>query len=303
MPVKNIFKGTRLSGGSDLVFDIVNNILMVIVLLVVIYPLIYILSASLSSADAVAAGKVWLLPIKPTILAYTGIFQNKSVLTGYFNSAYYMVVGTIINVIFTMMAAYPLARRDLRGRKIIMMYFMFTMMFSGGLIPTYMLIKSLHMIDTRLAMILPGALAVWNMTITRTYIRTSIPEELYESAEIDGAGDLFVFWKIVIPLSVPIIAVITLFYAVEHWNSYFDALIYIKRSSLYPLQIILRNILILNISDFTMITSELELAQRYALAELLKYSLIIVASLPMLLIYPFAQKYFIKGIMIGSIKG
>ncbi|MCL2479269.1 MAG: carbohydrate ABC transporter permease [Treponema sp.] len=298
-----MIKSTRLSGGNDRVFDIINNILMWCVLIIVVYPLIYILSASFSSADAVTSGKVWLFPVKPSILAYTGIFQNKSVLTGYYNSAWYMVVGTAVNVFVTMIAAYPLARRDLRGRKIIMMYFMFTMMFSGGLIPTYLLVKNLHMIDTRLAMILPGALAVWNMTITRTYIKTSIPEELYESAEIDGAGDLFIFWKIVIPLSVPIIAVITLFYAVEHWNSYFNALIYLRRSSLYPLQIILRNILILNVSDFTMITSELELSERYALSELLKYSLIIAASLPMLLIYPFAQKYFIKGIMIGSIKG
>ena len=293
----------RLSGGSDRVFDMVNNFLMILVLIIVIYPLIYILSASFSSAQAVMSGKVWLLPVEPTVIAYTGIFQNKSVLTGYFNSAYYMIVGTIVNVFITMIAAYPLARRDLRGRKIIMMYFMFTMLFSGGMIPTYLLLRNLRMIDTRLAMILPGALAVWNMTITRTYIKTSIPEELYESAEIDGAGDLLVFYKMVVPLSTPIIAVITLFYAVEHWNSYFSALIYLRSASLFPLQIILRNILILNTTDFSMVTDAAEMAERYALAELLKYSLIIVASLPMFIIYPFVQKHFVKGIMIGSVKG
>jgi len=298
-----MFKSTRLSGGSDLIFDIINNFLMVLVLIIVIYPLIYILSASFSSAQAVISGRVWLLPVEPTILAYTGVFKNQAVLSGYFNSAWYMVFGTVVNVFVTMIAAYPLARRDLRGRKVIMMYFMFTMMFSGGLIPTYLLIKDLRMLDTRLAMIIPGALAVWNMTITRTYIKSSIPEELYESAEIDGAGDLLVFYKIIVPLCAPIVAVITLFYAVEHWNSYFNALIYLKRASLFPLQIILRNILILNTTDFSMVTDELEMAERYALAELLKYSLIIVASLPMFVIYPFVQKHFIKGIMIGSVKG
>ena len=180
---------------------------------------------------------------------------------------------------------------------------MFTMMFSGGLIPTYLLLRNLHMIDTRLAMILPGALAVWNMTIARTYIRTSIPTELFESAEMDGAGDIRMFIQIVMPLSAPILAVITLFYAVEHWNSYFNALIYLKSASLFPLQIILRNILIINTTDYSMLTDAGEMAERYALAELLKYSLIVVASAPMLMIYPFVQKHFVKGIMIGSVKG
>ena len=298
-----MLKNTRLSGGSDRVFDIINTTIMVLVLIVVLYPLIYIVSASFSSAQAVISGRVWLIPIEPTILGYTGIFKNSSVLTGYYNSAWYTVIGTAVNVFITMIAAYPLARRDLRGQKLIMMYFMFTMMFSGGMIPTYLLLKDLRMIDTRWVMIIPGALAVWNMTITRTYIRTSIPVELYESAEIDGAGDILIFAKIVIPLSAPIIAVITLFYAVDHWNSYFDALIYLKRASLFPLQIILRNILILNTNDYSMLTDATEMAERYALAELLKYSLIVVASVPVLMIYPFVQKHFVKGIMIGSVKG
>ena len=296
-------KNTRLSGGSDRIFDIINNLIMFLVLVIVLYPLIFIVSASFSSAQAVISGKVWLLPVEPNILGYTGIFKNKSVLTGYANSAFYMVVGTAVNVVITMMAAYPLARRDLRGRKIIMMYFMFTMMFSGGLIPTYLLLRDMRMIDTRLAMILPGALAVWNMTIARTYIRTSIPLELFESAEMDGAGDIRMFLQIVLPLCTPILAVITLFYAVEHWNSYFNALIYLKSASLFPLQIILRNILIVNTTDYSMLTDSGDMAERYALAELLKYSLIVVASAPMLVIYPFVQKHFVKGIMIGAVKG
>jgi len=295
--------GNRLSGGVDRVFDIINNIIMVLVLLIVIYPLIFIVSASFSSAQAVISGKVWLWPVDPTIVGYTGIFKNSSVMIGYANSFFYMTVGTVINVFVTMMAAYPLARRDLRGRKFFTMFFMFTMMFSGGLIPTYLLLRNMHMIDTRWAMILPGALAVWNMTIARTYIQSSIPVELFESAEMDGAGDIRLFWKIVMPLCTPILAVITLFYAVEHWNSFFNALIYLKRASLFPLQIILRNILILNTTDYSMLTDAGEMAERYALAELLKYSLIVVASLPVLCIYPFVQKHFVKGIMLGSVKG
>ena len=298
-----MLRGNRLSGGSDRIFDIINIIIMMLVLIVVIYPLIFIVSASLSSAQAVISGRVWLLPVEPTIVGYTGVFKNSSVLTGYANSFYYMIVGTVVNVVITMMAAFPLARRDLRGRKFFIMFFMFTMMFSGGLIPTYLLLRDMHMIDTRMAMILPGALAVWNMTIARTYIRTSIPLELFESAEMDGSGDIRMFLQIAIPLCTPIIAVITLFYAVEHWNSFFNALIYLKRAALFPLQIILRNILILNTTDYSMLTDAGEMAERYALAELLKYSLIVVASLPVLMIYPFVQKYFVKGIMIGSVKG
>jgi ABC-type glycerol-3-phosphate transport system permease component len=179
----------------------------------------------------------------------------------------------------------------------------FTMMFSGGLIPTYLLVKSLGLVNTRWALIIPTAIAVWNLIITKTFLQTSIPGELYDSAEIDGAGDIYTFIKIVLPLARPVVAVITLYYAVDHWNSYFNALIYLSKQNLFPLQIPLRNILILNTMDMSMLSDVEEMVRRQQLVELLKYSLIVVASLPVMLLYPFVQKHFVKGLLIGSVKG
>jgi multiple sugar transport system permease protein/putative aldouronate transport system permease protein len=209
----------------------------------------------------------------------------------------------MINIALTVMAAYPLSRRDLVGRNFVMFFYSFTMFFGGGIIPLYLLVRSLGMVNTRWAMLIPNAMAVWNVILTRTYFQSSIPHELLESSQIDGCSNSRFVWSIVLPLSKPIVAVISLFYGVMHWNTFFHALIFLKDSDLYPLQIVLREILIQNQMDNTMMMDIEQQQHREMLAALLKYSLIIVASVPVLLIYPFVQKYFVKGVMIGAIKG
>ncbi|MFE5320648.1 carbohydrate ABC transporter permease [Paenibacillus sp. NPDC056579] len=288
---------------GDKVFNIVNYTILSIFFLSMLYPLIYIVSASFSSSEAVISGRVWLWPVDPGLKGYEAVFSNKAVWTGFANSLFYTVAGTIINVVLTLMAAYPLARRDFIGRNLIMFIFVFTIMFSGGLIPNYLLVKDLGLLDTRWAMIIPSALSVFNVIITRTYFQTNIPNEMLEAAQVDGSTDWQFLTRIVLPLSGPIVAVISLFYAVNHWNSYFSALLYLKDRELYPLQLVLRSILIQNQIDPSMVMSEEDLVARQGLADLLKYSLIVVATVPVLVIYPFVQKHFVKGVMIGSIKG
>jgi putative aldouronate transport system permease protein len=289
--------------GGDRLFTACNNLILWLLLIMVLYPLIYIVSASFSSAHAVLSGEVWLWPVNPTLAGYEAVFKHNLIWSGFSNSIYYTVVGTLINVIMTILAAYPMSRKDFYGNNIFMFLFLFTFMFSGGLIPTYLLVRDLGMLNTTWSMLLPGALGVWNMIITRTYFQTTIPEEMLEASQIDGCTDFQFLWKIVIPLSGPIIAVITLFYAVGHWNSYFNALIYLKSQEAYPLQLVLRDILVRNEVDLSMMTDVQGAAEREGLRELLKYSLIVVATVPLLIVYPFVQKYFVKGIMIGSLKG
>ncbi|MBW7456432.1 carbohydrate ABC transporter permease [Paenibacillus sepulcri] len=296
------YKFSQQSWG-DRLFSIVNYVFLAFMALLVLYPLIYIVSASFSSSNAVISGRVWLWPVEPNLEGYKAIFKNSMITTGFTNSIIYTVAGTSINVILTVLAAYPLSRHDFVGRNYFMFLFVFTMMFTGGLIPTYLLVQDLGLTDTRWAMLLPTALSVWNMIITRTYFQTTLPTEMLEAAHLDGCSDLKFLWKIVIPLSGPILAVITLFYAVSQWNQYFNALIYLKDRDLYPLQIVLREILVQNQVDLNMLTDVEQAAQREGLRELLKYSLIVVSSAPLLLIYPFVQKFFVKGIMIGSLKG
>lgn len=288
---------------GDRIFNLINYVILSLFFLIVLYPLVYILSASFSSSDAVISGKVWLWPVDPGLKGYKAVFEYKAIWTGFGNSLLYMVVGTVINVILTIIAAYPLSRKDFVFRNGIMFIFVFTIMFSGGIIPNYLLVKDLGLLDTRWAMILPSALSVFNVIITRTYFQTNIPHEMLEAAQVDGCTDWKFLFRIVLPLSGPIIAVITLFYAVGHWNSYFNALLYLKDRSLYPLQLVLRSILVQNQIDPSMVTSEEDLVARQGLADLLKYSLIVVATVPVLIIYPFVQKHFVKGVMIGSIKG
>jgi len=288
---------------SDRLFTAVNYIVLSLFLITILYPLVYVVSASISSSDAVISGEVWLWPVRPTLEGYTTVFKHRLIWSGFMNSIYYTAAGTAINVVLTILAAYPLSRKDFYGKNVFMFLFVFTMMFSGGLIPTYLVVKDLGMLNTVWAMLLPGALGVWNMIITRTYFQTTIPDELLEASQLDGCTDFQFIWKIVLPLSGPIIAVITLFYAVGHWNSYFSALIYLKDQSLYPLQLVLRDILVQNDVDMNMLMDVAEMAKREGLRELLKYSLIVVATVPLLVVYPFVQKYFVKGIMIGSLKG
>ncbi len=298
-------KGNRriTSTRGDLVFDIINGIFITLCTVAVLYPLIYIVSNSFSGSRAVISGRVWLFPVEPSLEAYRAVFKNKQVMTGYMNSLINMVLGTSISVFLTIAAAYPLSRRTLVGRNVVTALFIFTMLFSGGLIPTYLVVRSLGLTDTRWALILPGALNVWNLMVTLTYFRTSISESLYEAAEIEGASDMKVLTAIVLPLSGPIIAVITLYYAIGIWNSYFDALIYLKSSNLFPLQIVLRNILIINQADVSMGADIVAMARRQGMADVMKYALIVISSAPLLMIYPFVQKYFVKGVMLGSVKG
>lgn len=289
--------------GSDKVFTVVNYTFLSICLIIVLYPLVYILSSSFSSAEAVISGRVWLFPVQPSLMGYKAVFRNSQIWSGYGNSAFYAFFGTLISVTLTIMAAYPLSKRDFYGRNVIIGIFTFTMLFSGGLIPYYMTVQKLNLVDTRWAMLLPNAMSVWNVIIARTFFQTTIPDELYEAAELDGCSDFAFIFRVVIPLSGPIIAVMVLFYAVGQWNSYFDAMIFLKNKNLFPLQIILRNILIQNQIDANMMVDVKTLLRNQGLKDLLKYALIVVASAPVLALYPFVQKYFIKGIMVGAIKG
>ncbi|MDD9268503.1 carbohydrate ABC transporter permease [Paenibacillus sp. GCM10023248] len=273
------------------------------VLIAVLFPLIFIVSSSFSSPQAVVSGKVWLFPVDVTLEGYKAVFRNPQIVTGYTNSLIYAVAGTIINVALTVMLAYPIAKKTFYGRNFIMVLLVITMMFEGGLIPFYLVVKNLHLLDTRWAMILPGAMAVFQVIVARTFFQTTIPDEIAEAAELDGCSDIRFMTSVVLPLSKPILAVLTLMYAVGHWNAYFDALIFLKSPNLFPLQIVLRNILILNTIDPTMVSKVDQMLAQQGLKDLLKYSLIVVASAPVLIIYPFVQKHFVKGVMIGSLKG
>ena len=291
------------TSSRDRTFELVNNALLAVALITVGYPLIYIVSASFSSTQAVVGGRVWLWPVEFSLLGYQTIFEYRAVWNGYANTVFYTVFGTALNVVLTIMAAYPLSRRDLQGRNLFMFMITFTMIFSGGLIPTYLLIRSLGMLNTRWVMMIPNAIAAWNIIITRTYYQSTIPDELHEAAQLDGCSDVRFLMSVVVPLSGAITAVNALFYAVAHWNAFFNAFIYLSRKELYPLQIILREILIQNEVDNDVFTDVAEQEAREGLRELVKFSLIIVASVPVLCIYPFVQKYFVRGVMIGSIKG
>ncbi|MBR4061035.1 MAG: carbohydrate ABC transporter permease [Lachnospiraceae bacterium] len=288
---------------SDKVLEIVLCVILVVVGIVVAYPLVNIFASSFSSTEAVMSGKVWLFPVDFTLEGYEAVFRNNDIWIGYRNSLFYMVLGTIINLVMTLLAAYPLSRSDMPGQGSIMLLFTFTMIFSGGMIPTYILIKDLGMLNTVWSMLIPGAIGTHNMIITRTFIINSIPKEMLEAAQIDGCSDFQYFLKMVLPLSGPVIAVITLYYAVGHWNSYMDAFMYLSNKNLYPLQIFLREILVSNKIDADLLVNEFGEVAAQGLAELLKYSLIVVATIPVMIIYPFVQKHFVKGVMIGAVKG
>ncbi|MGN8768274.1 carbohydrate ABC transporter permease [Paenibacillus barengoltzii] len=276
-------------------------VILTLLVIIVLYPLIYIISSSISSPAAVTSGRVWLWPVDLSFRGFEELFRRGEVITGYLNSIFYTTAGTLISVTLTIMIAYPLSRRSFFGRNALMMFITFTMIFSGGLIPTYMVVKGLDLIDTRWALLIPNAIWVWQVIIARSFFQTSIPEELLEASEIDGCSDLRFIWSVVLPLSKPIIAVLVLMYAVGQWNAYFDALIYLKSADLFPLQLILRSIIIQNNSGSNM--DAIAMVEKQQLAELLKYSLIVVATLPVLIIYPFVQRYFVQGMLVGSVKG
>ncbi|MGN1070221.1 MAG: carbohydrate ABC transporter permease [Candidatus Fimadaptatus sp.] len=287
---------------SDRIFYISINLILAILGLLILYPLVYIVSCSFSSGSALTAGKVILWPVDISFEGYMAVFSNKNIGVGYKNTLFYTVVGTTVNVIMTMVCAYPLSRRDMPYRGIFMFLFTFTMFFSGGMIPTYMLISQLKLIDNRLVMILPGMIGVYNMILARTFMQ-SLPYELFEAAEMDGCSDTYYFVRMVLPLSKACMAVIALYYAVGHWNAYFNAFLYLNDRSKYPLSLFLREILVSNQMTESMDLDPELLERKQGLADVLKYSLIIVSTLRVLCVYPFAQKYFVKGVMIGSLKG
>ena len=296
-------KSLKVQTRGDKFFYAAKDLILLFAFLVVIYPLVFVVSSSFSSGRAVSTGMVVLWPVEFSLEGYKTVFDYPLIVSGFQNSFFYMIAGTMINLFVTVLAAYPLSRQKMLGRGFIMFLFTFTMIFSGGLIPTYILMQRLHIVNTRWVMLLPGAVGVFNLIVCRTYFQNNIPEELFESASMDGCNHIRFLVSVVIPLSKPILAVLTLYYAVGHWNSYFSAFIYLSSRELFPLQIILREILVLNIIDTsTVFDPELE-AVRYGLADLLKYALIVVSTVPFMVAYPFVAKHFVKGALSGAIKG
>ncbi|GGP06856.1 carbohydrate ABC transporter permease [Oceanobacillus neutriphilus] len=292
---------------TDKIIKILIYVFLGFATLIVLYPLVYIISASISDPADVNSGKMWLFPKGITFEGYRIIFENGAIWKGYLNTVFYTVLGTTINLAVTIPAAYALSRKDFAGRNLFMAMFVITMFFSGGLIPTYLVVKSLGLIDTIWAMVLPNAAAVWNIVIARVFFQSTIPKELEEAAIIDGASNFKMFFKIILPLSMPIIAVMGLFYGVGHWNGYFNALIYLSDKELFPLQLVLREILVLQemASQNTDVTGSMAEAMhsKQQLAAVIKYGVMIVSTLPIIIIYPFLQRFFVKGVMIGSLKG
>ena len=288
---------------SDRLLSVVVHVVLGFILIIVFFPLMHVVAASLSSPAAVAAGKVSIWPVEFSFLGYGAVFKYSIIMVGYRNSLVYTALGTLVNVGMCLIAAFPFALRDLPFRGALLRFFTFTMFFSGGMIPSYILMRDLGLLNTIWAMVIPGALGVYNMIIMRTFIQSNIPNELYEAADMDGCGDFRYLLSIVIPLSKASVAVIALFSAVGHWNAYFNAFLYLSDPNMRPLQIVLRDILIMNSFGQNELLQEGENIIRLGMDQLMKYSLIIVASLPVLIMYPFVQKYFVKGVMIGSIKG
>lgn len=285
---------------SDKIFLGVNWIVLSLFLILILYPLLYVVSASFTAGST--AVSLTLIPRQISVSGYKAVISYGDIWTGYANSILYMAAGTVIALAVTVLCAYPLSRSDFKGGKFIMLICMITMYFSGGTIPTFLVVRNLHLLDSRLALILPGALSVYNMIVMRTYFKTQIPNEIRESSEMDGCDSIRFLFKILLPLSVPILAVLGLFYAVGYWNSYFDAMMYIRTRSKFPLSLILREILVLNSTALdTMEVGEIALLQERR--DIMKYAVIVVSSLPVMLVYPFVQKYFVKGIMIGAVKG
>ena len=299
--IKRVSRGIRPERG-DRVFMAFVYVLLAVTVLIILYPLIFVLSASISDPSAVYSGKVWFLPVGIQWRGYTEVFSSKWVFVGYRNSLIYLVLGTMLNLVVTFTGAYALSRKDIFGRGFLTGIIVFTMWFNGGMIPTFLQVKKLGLVDSFWSMIIIGAVNAYNFIICRSFIQNSIPEELQEAGRIDGCNDFALCARIVLPLSGPIIAVLTLYYGLEHWNGYFNAMLYLNNRDLQPLQIFLREILlqdqVLDLSMDLESLQEIEMLKR-----VMKYSLIIVASLPMLIIYPFLQRFFSQGVMIGAIKG
>ena len=292
---------------EDVIFDTVIFIILTLILFVVAYPLYWVIISSFSDPAAVSAGKVLLRPMGFTLKGYAEVFKNSQVMRGFFNSIVITFVGVCVNLAVTLPTAYALSRDNFSGKKPITVFYMITMFFGGGMIPTYLVVKNMHLLNTIWALVLPGCLSVYNMIVARTFFKSNISEELYEAGEIDGCTQSRFFFQIALPLSKAIIAIMVLYYGVGHWNSYFSALLYISDQDKYPLQLVLRNILITNQTALsqtaTTAAARAALQEQQQLIDVMKYSLIIISSVPVLILYPLVQKHFVKGVMIGSVKG
>jgi len=295
---------------GDKMMTFVVYFITILVALICFYPLYFTVIASISDPYAVYTGKISFLPVGFTIESYQEVMKNSQIWTGYGNTIFYTVVGTMFNLALTIPGAYALSKKQMFGRAFLMTIFIITMYFSGGMIPTYLLYKGMNLVNTRTILCIIGGVSVYNLIVTRTYFKNSISKELYEAARIDGANELHIFWSFALPLAGPIIAVMALYYAVGHWSSYFSAMIYVTKTSYQPLQLVLRRILILNENAFAeamaadVSEEALQLAlRRTYLATTMKYALVFIASAPMLVAYPFVQKFFVKGVMVGSLKG
>ncbi len=287
---------------GDVIFDTINYSLVSAFFLLVLYPLYFVVIASISNPDYVNTGQITFWPRGITLEGYARTLREGNVWRGYANTILYTTLGTTINVSLTMTAGYALSRKELLGRSVIMRLIVFTMLFSGGLIPTYLIVKGLGMTNTLWAMVIPNAVSAWNLIIARTYLQQSIPQELLEASLVDGCSYGRFFWEVVMPLSGAIIAVLALLYSVAHWNSFFQGLIYLQDYARYPLQLILRDILLAYMASGSMDDAR-NLQEMQHIADLMRYALILVASLPVMVLYPFLQRYFVKGVMVGAIKG
>ena len=278
------------------------NLVSVIILAVVLIPLIFVVAASFSDPDMVLKGKVLLWPKGFTTKAYTMVFENEDIWLGYRNTIFYTLAGTAINILMTVMAAYPLSRKEMKGRRSFTLLLIFTMYFNGGLIPTYLLVRDLGMYNSVWAILIPTAISTYNLIVAKSFFEQSIPAELYEAARLDGCGSIRTLFSIVLPLSKAILAVLVLYYGVERWNAYFDALVYLRNEQLHPLQIVLRNILLLSQTE-QMGSNSVGMGDKIKTVEAIKYAVIVVSSVPILMLYPLAQRYFVNGVMIGAVKG
>ena len=300
--IKAAFAGSK----RDLLFKIINTLFLTFMVIITLYPLVYVLSASISDPTKVNSGEMWLWPLDITFVGYERVFADAEIWIGYANTIFYTVFGTIINLAITLPCAYALTKKTLPGRKFFNFLMLFTMFFSGGLIPLYLLVSKLNMLDTVWAVLLPGAASVWNIFVTRTFMSTNIPSELEEAAEIDGCSPFKKFFRLILPLSAPIIAVMALFYGVGHWNSYFSEMIFLNSREKFPLQVFLRELLIItqmNTSNTLSANQAISIAEQQQIAGVVKYAVMIVSTLPVICIYPFLQRFFVKGVMVGSIKG
>lgn len=279
-------------------------VVLALIAVVILFPLIYIIAASFSSGSAVIDGKVWVWPVHPTLQAYLAVFHYPAIWRAYLNSVIYTVAGTVLSVALSVLCAWPLSRPRLVGKRLITWLLLFAFLFSGGIVPLYLVVKDLHMLNSRLAVIIPPAFSIFSVFIARSFFRSTVPDELVEAAEVDGASDFTILWRIVLPMSKPVLAVLALIYAVAQWNSYFYALIFLDSQSLMPLQLVLRQVLVLNqvsASNISNLSPE-QISHFQNLRNILEYALIVVGSLPMLVLYPLAQRYFVKGLRLGSLK-